>query len=71
MTARPGHRAENEKACHTAELVEALEGVRKAAKEKKREKFTALLRHVTVEALEQAFRELRKDGAPGIDGGTW
>jgi len=48
-----------------------LDRVRKAAREKKREKFTALLHHVTVEALEAAFRELRKDAAPGIDGVTW
>ena len=34
-----------------------LDRVRKAAREKKKEKFTALLHHVTVDALEEAFRE--------------
>jgi group II intron reverse transcriptase/maturase len=48
-----------------------LDRVRKAAREKKKEKFTALLHHITVESLEEAFRELRKDAAPGIDGVTW
>src|ERR1700675_2569822 len=48
-----------------------LDRVRKAAREKKKEKFTALLHHVTVDALEEAFRELRKDAAPGVDGVTW
>jgi group II intron reverse transcriptase/maturase len=48
-----------------------LDRVRKAAREKKKEKFTALLHHITVESLEEAFRELRKDAAPGVDGVTW
>src|SRR5580658_7170435 len=48
-----------------------LDRVRKAAREKKKEKFTALLHHITVDSLEQAFRELRKDAAPGVDGVTW
>src|ERR1700722_17249876 len=48
-----------------------LDRVRKAAKEKKEERFTALLHHITVDALEEAFRELRKDAAPGVDGVTW
>jgi RNA-directed DNA polymerase len=48
-----------------------LDRVRKAAKEKKEERFTALLHHITVDSLEQAFRELRKNAAPGVDGVTW
>src|SRR6201996_3204178 len=48
-----------------------LDRVRKAAREKKKEKFTALLHHITVDSLEEAFRELRKDAAPGVDGVTW
>ena len=48
-----------------------LDRVRKAAKENKKEKFTALLHHITVESLEEAFRELRKDAAAGVDGVTW
>ena len=48
-----------------------LDRVRKTARERKKERFTALLHHITVAALEAAFRELRKDAAPGIDGVTW
>ncbi len=32
--------------------------------------FTALLHHVDVEALERAFRRLRRKAAPGMDGMT-
>src|ERR1700679_1931583 len=45
-----------------------LDRVRKAARERKKERFTALLHHVTVEALEEAFFELKKHAAPGVDG---
>jgi group II intron reverse transcriptase/maturase len=48
-----------------------LDRVRTTARERKKERFTALLHHITVDALEAAFRELRKDAAPGIDGMTW
>ena len=48
-----------------------LDRVRTTAREKKKEKFTALLHHITVDSLDQAFRELKKDAAPGIDGVTW
>ena len=48
-----------------------LDRVRKTAREKKKEKFTALLHHITVDALEEAFFELKKNAAPGVDGLTW
>ena len=48
-----------------------LDRVRKAARERKKERFTALWRHITVDLLEEAFRELRKNASPGIDGLTW
>lgn len=48
-----------------------LERVRQAAKLRKKERFTALLHHVTIEFLEQAFYALRRKAAPGIDGQTW
>jgi RNA-directed DNA polymerase len=48
-----------------------LDRVREAAKRDKEAKFTALLHHVTPEALEAAFGELKKKAAPGIDGVTW
>jgi len=48
-----------------------LDRVRTTARERKKERFTALLHHITVASLEAAFRELKKDAAPGIDGVTW
>lgn len=48
-----------------------LERVRQAAKLRKKERFTALLHHITVEFLEQAFYALQRRAAPGVDGQTW
>ena len=48
-----------------------LDRVRKTARERKKEKFTALLHHIDVAALEEAFFELKKHAAPGVDGLTW
>jgi RNA-directed DNA polymerase len=48
-----------------------LDRVRQAAKQRKREKFTALLHHVTVDLLRDAFLALKRQAAPGVDGVTW
>ena len=48
-----------------------LDRVRKTAKERKKERFTALLHHIDVTALEEAFFDLKKHAAPGVDGLTW
>jgi RNA-directed DNA polymerase len=48
-----------------------LNRVRKAARERKKEKFTALLRHIDVAALEAAFFDGKRTAAPGVDGLTW
>ena len=50
---------------------QALERIRQAARRNRKEKFTALLHHVTVERLEEAFRGVAKDAAAGVDGVTW
>lgn len=50
---------------------QALERIRQAARVRKKEKFTALLHHISIELLEQAFFELKEDAAPGVDGLTW
>jgi group II intron reverse transcriptase/maturase len=50
---------------------QALERVRKAARQRKKEKFTALLHHISVETLEVAFYALKRKAAPGVDGVTW
>lgn len=50
---------------------QALAGVRQAAKEKKRERFTALLHHLTPELLRASFYDLKRGAAPGVDGVRW
>ncbi len=50
---------------------QALERVRKAARQRKKEKFTALLHHISTETLEVAFYALKRRAAPGVDGVTW
>jgi RNA-directed DNA polymerase len=50
---------------------QALERIRQAARQRKKERFTALLHHVNVDLLRQAFFEIKKDAAPGVDGVTW
>ena len=49
----------------------ALDRVRQASKERKKEKFTALLHHVDIAMLETAFYALRRTAAPGVVGMTW
>ena len=49
----------------------ALERIRKAAKQRKKEQFTALLHHVSIELLRLSFFALKKDAAAGVDGMTW
>ena len=50
---------------------QGLAGVRKAARENKEMKFTALLHHLTVDLLRQSFYSLKRKAAPGVDGVTW
>jgi group II intron reverse transcriptase/maturase len=50
---------------------QALDRIRKAARERKKERFTALLHHISIEHLEEAFDELKASAAPGVDGLTW
>jgi len=50
---------------------QGLERVREAAKQRKKERFTALLHHVTVDLLKDAYSWLKREAAPGVDGRTW
>ncbi len=50
---------------------QGLAGVRKAAREHKEMKFTALLHHLTVDLLRESFYSLKRKAAPGVDGVTW
>jgi group II intron reverse transcriptase/maturase len=46
---------------------QALERIRKVARERKQEKFTALFHHISIGLLEESFFELQEDAAPGVD----
>lgn len=49
-----------------------LERVRQAAKEDKKQRFTALLHHVyDIDRLRAAYQALGRDAAAGVDGVTW
>jgi RNA-directed DNA polymerase len=50
---------------------QALERIRQAARERRTERFTALLHHISPELLAEAFDELKEDAAAGVDGLTW
>jgi RNA-directed DNA polymerase len=50
---------------------QGLVGVRQAAKERKQEKFTALLHHLTLDLLRDSYYALKRQAAPGVDGVTW
>jgi RNA-directed DNA polymerase len=61
---RPGHRA-------GPGAPSALAHVREVARRDKEARFTALLHHVDVERLRAAYRAIRPQDAPGVDGVTW
>ena len=50
---------------------QGLDRVRQAAKARKKERFTALLHHVSVDLLKDAYFWLKRNAAPGVDGVTW
>src|SRR5260370_39129874 len=52
-------------------MSQGLNGVRQVAKERKQERFTALLHHLTVDLLRDSFFALKRKAAPGVDGVTW
>ncbi len=54
-----------------AGVPQALDRVRQAARHRRKERFTALLHHRSVETLEMAFYALKRRAAPGVDGVTW
>ena len=45
--------------------------VRQAVRQRKGQRFTALLHHVSMDALRDAFLALKRRAAPGVDGMTW
>src|SRR6187397_659292 len=49
---------------------QALKRIRQAARQRKKEKFTALFHHVSIDHLTEAFFELKETAAAGVDGLT-
>jgi RNA-directed DNA polymerase len=54
-----------------ASVSQALERIRLAARQNKEEQFTALSHHLGVDLFEEAFFDLKKNAAAGVDGLTW
>jgi RNA-directed DNA polymerase len=50
---------------------QALDRVRQAARQRKKERFTSLLHHVDPAMLRTAFYAMKRDASPGVDGLTW
>jgi len=50
---------------------QGLRGVRQVARERKQERFTALLHHLSVVLLRASYYALQRKAAPGVDGVTW
>lgn len=63
-TTRPGHSA-------GVSGLNGLDRVREVARRHKDARFTALLHHVDVDRLRQAYWDIRPGAAPGADGVTW
>jgi group II intron reverse transcriptase/maturase len=52
-------------------VTHALNRVREVARKGKKERLIALLHHISIDLLRQAFYELKRDAAPGVDGLRW
>lgn len=50
---------------------QALGRIRQAAKQRKKEVFTSLLHHISIDLLRLSFFAIKKDAASGVDGLTW
>lgn len=66
--------ANEQRTCRTQSresVFQKLDRVRRAARQRKKEKFTALMHLVDVELLRQSYFWLQKKAAAGVDGVTW
>ena len=52
-------------------MSQALDRIRQAARQRKKEKFTALFHHIDIPMLRTALFALKREAAPGVDGLTW
>lgn len=64
-------RQSTRRAQNRGSVSQALDRVRQAARRGKKERFTALLHHLSPDLLRAAFFALKRDAAPGVDGLTW
>jgi RNA-directed DNA polymerase len=70
--AKGNARQQNTRRAQDRESVsQALERIRQVARQRKKERFTSLFHHLSVELLRLAFFDLKRDAAPGVDGLTW
>ena len=61
-------RRSTRRAQNRGSVSQALDRVRHAARRRKKERFTALLHHLSPDLLRAAFVALKRDAAPGVDG---
>ncbi len=54
-----------------AAVSQRLDRVRQAARQRKKERFTALFHYVDIELLRESFFWLQRKAAPGVDGVRW
>ena len=66
--ARPSHTHPTQRG---ARVSQGLARVRRAARGRRQEPFTALLHHLAGALLRDSFYELKRHVAPGVDGVTW
>src|SRR3954449_6600884 len=59
------------RALNPESVSQALDRLRQAARQRKKERFTALLHHINLDRLRMAFLDLKRTAAPGVDGLTW
>ena len=52
-------------------MSQGLDGVRRAARERRQQRFTSLLHHLSVDLLRESFYALQRKVSPGTDGVTW
>src|ERR1700692_248979 len=81
LAAEPGERraeakgnADQQTTCRAQNresVSQALGRIRQAARQRKKERFTSLLHHISIDLLRLAFFELKRNAAPGVDGLTW
>src|SRR5947209_9844687 len=50
---------------------QALDRIRQVARQRRKERFTALFHHINIELLEAALYEVNAAAAAGVDGVTW